>query len=227
MNFVQLVGRLRRKCRVNGTNPTALANQSEEINRLADWINEAWMEIQLKKPDWEWMRSSFSFTTTNAKTSYSATEAGIAAGTFANWKRDSLRNYVTATGLGSETPMAYIPYEKWRDTYLFGANRSVYSRPNEYTFAPDKTLAFGPITAAGYTVLGDYYTVATELVADADIPSLPVQYHMAIVYRAMMFYGESEAASEVYQGGHEGYDLMMDLLGLDRMPEIQLGGALA
>ncbi len=226
MNFVQLVGRLRRKCRVVGANPTTLANQPEEINRLADWINEAWMDIQLTKSDWAWMRASFSFATVNGQTSYTSAQAGIAAGTFANWKRDSVRNYPTATGVNGELAMGYRDYESWRDLYLFGANRSTFTRPSECSITPDKQLALGPIGASGYTITGDYYTVATELVADTDTPALPSQFHMAIVYKAMTLYGASEAAQEVYQEGDTSFKRMMSRLTIDRLPEITLGGAL-
>lgn len=227
MNFVALVGRLRRKCRVEGASPTTLANQPEEINRLADWINEAWMDIQLTKPDWNWMRSTFSFPTVNGQPTYTPVQAGIAANTFANWKRDSIRNYPTAAGVNGEIQMDYRAYDSWRDMYLFGANRSNYSRPTDVTITPEKYLAFGPIAASGYTITGDFYTVASELVADADTPSLPVQFHMAIVYRAMMFYGASEAAQEVFTEGETEFKRMMGRLTIDRLREVTTGGALA
>jgi hypothetical protein len=227
MNYLALVGRLRRKCRIAGGNPTSLANQSEEINRLADWINEAWMEIQLIKGDWEWMRGTFSFPTVNGKLTYTATEAGIPAGTFANWRRDTLRNHNTATGTTSEIIMSYRTYDEWRNMYNFGANRNVFTRPTEYAFTPDKQLAMGPIAAAGYTVTGEYFTVAKELTAESEEPSMPSQFHMAIVYKAMMFYGASEAAAEVYQEGENQFNLFKNMLVLDRLPEIRMPGALA
>ena len=227
MNYVQLVGRLRRKCRVIGSNPASLANQPEEINRLADWINEAWMDIQLAKPDWSWMRSSFSFPTTNGKVSYTSTEAGITAGTFANWKRDSIRNYPTATGTNGEIQMDYRGYDSWRDMYQFGANRNVYTRPTEVSITPDKQLALGPIGASGYTIIGEYYKVASELVEDTDTPSLPSQFHMAIVYKAMMFYGASEAASEVYEEGQALFQKMMHRVEMQQLPTLEMAGSLA
>jgi len=227
MNYVQLVGRLRRKCRVIGSNPATLISQPEEINRLADWINEAWMEIQLTKNDWSWMRSTFSFTTVNGQISYTPVQAGIAANTFANWKRDSMRNYPTATGTSGEIQMDYRGYDSWRDMYQFGANRNVYTRPTEISITPDKQLALGPIGASGYTIVGEYFTVASELVADTDTPSLPSQFHMAIVYKAMMYYGASESAQEVYQEGETEFKRMMGRIMIDRLPEITVGGALA
>jgi len=210
---------------VSGDNPTTLTGQPEETNRLADWVNEAWMDIQLSKPDWQWMRSSFSFATVNGQISYTSTEAGLTD--FASWDRDTLRNYVTASGTNSETMLDYMDYDAWRDTYLFGANRGVYTRPNMVTITPNKSLAFGPIAASGYTIVGDYFKIPTEMVADTDTPSLPTQYHMAIVYRAMMFYGAYEAAQEVFNEGEAEFARMMARLSASRLTEVTFGGALA
>lgn len=52
MNYLQLVARLKRKCRVTGAAPASIENAtSEEVNRLMDWINEAWMDIQETRQD--------------------------------------------------------------------------------------------------------------------------------------------------------------------------------
>lgn len=226
MNYLQLVSRLRRKCGMSGASLITLVGQSEDVNRLADWINEAWMAIQLRRADWKWKRASFSFVTVNGQTSYTAVQAGIAAGTFANWHRDSVRTYLTTAGTAGEFPCPYIGYEAWRDAYLFGTQRTVYSQPQVCTITPDKSIAFGPIGASGYTVVGDYFTLASELSVDADTPALPVELHMAIVYRAMMMYATYEAAPEVYQEGVNGFTRMMALAELDQLPEVTIGGTL-
>lgn len=225
MNYLALVSRLRRKCGVSGDNPTSFTNQSEEVNRLIDWINEAWMDIQLTKPDWQWMRSSFSFATINAQATYTGTQAGLLD--FGAWARDSVRSYVTSVGTDSEIELDYISYDEWRDTYQMGASRTVYTRPTCIAITPAKDLALGPVPAAGYTIAGEYYKVASEMSLTIDTPALPTQYHMAIVYRAMMYYGAYEAAPEVYNAGADEFKKMMGRLLTSRLPEVQVGGAIA
>lgn len=225
MNKLELVCRLRRECGVTGADPTSLTNQPEEINRLTDWINAAWVDIQSQREDWLWMRAPFSFATTNGQVSYTATDCGITD--FGNWADDAFRNHVTASGTNSEIFMDYWSYENWRDVYYFGANRQVYARPMVICITPDKQLAMGPIAASGYTVTGGYFKLPAELDTDSATPSLPAQFHMAIVYRAMMFYGAFEAAQEVYSGGQTEFKNMMGKINMQQRHPLGFGGPLA
>lgn len=225
MNFLALVNRSRRRAGGTGADLTSLTGQTEESNRLIDWVNEAWMDIQLRRPDWEWMRNSFSFAAVSGQGTYTPAQCGITD--FGNWSLDNFRNYVTATGTSSEILMDVWGYESWRDVYQFGANRSVTARPISAAVAPDKQLCLGPYPAAAYTVTGSYYKVASELVLTTDTPALPTQFHMAIVYRVMMFYGAYEAAQEVYTLGEAEFKKMMGRIDAHELPAIGFGGALA
>lgn len=231
MNYLQLTARLKRKCRVTGSAPTVVIGaQTEEVARLGDWINEAWMDIQLSRPDWKWMRRSMSFPSVAGQATYTLAQiqsTGIGFTDFGNWDLDSFRNYTTAVGLNDEWMMGWIPYGLWRDSYQLGAIRQTRTRPNQFTVTPDLGIGLGCPPALGYTITGDYYKVATELLADTDIPALPSQFQMAIIYRAMMFYGMSEAAPEVYDEGEKEFKRMMDRIEQQQLPAMEYAGALA
>lgn len=224
MNFIQLVARVAMECGV--TPPTTTISQTDESLRLVSWTNTAWMDIQSAHRDWQWMRKSASFITVAGQVSYSPT-TDILLTDFGMWSRDTFRNYVTSVGTNSEIFMNYLDYEEFRNRYLYGALRNTRSRPVEMTITPDKSIAVGPVPIDGYTVTGDYFSVPSEMALDADIPVLPSQFHMAIVYKAMMFYGGFEAATEVYQRGNEEFLKIMRRLTADRLPEIVQCGALA
>jgi hypothetical protein len=226
MNLLQLVNRLKRKCVVPGAVLTSLNNQVEEINRLIDYVNESWMDLQVTREDWIWMRASASCPTVLGQASYSPT-ADFLLSDFANWDTDSFRNYVTATGPISEIRTDFIDYDAWRNSYQFGANRYVYTRPIEITVTPSLNIGVGPSPLAGYTITGDYYKVPTEMLVATDTPAMPSQYHMIIVYKAMMYYGAAEAATEVYQEGAAEYKRFMNLLGLNQLEVFSTGGSLA
>lgn len=226
MNFLALVTQLASEC--GPIAPTTVVGQTGNSLRLVNWINAAWMDIQMAHQDWNWMRTSLTpFATVNGQATYSPTAAPLSLTDFGSWVRDSFRVYDTVAGVSNETFLDYIPYEDWRNTYLKGAMRSTYSRPRVVTVTPDNSLAFGHIAASGYSIVGDYYKLPTQMAADADVPILPVQYHMAIVYRAMMFYGMFYAAGEVYQRGETEFTKMMMRLRSDRLPDIRIGGAMA
>jgi len=227
MTFLQLVQRLRSECGVSGTGPTTVVSQTGDMERLVNWTNAAWLDIQSAHRDWDWLRTSLTpFATVAGQQTYAPT-TDLSLTDFGMWDRDSFRVYDTAAGIGSETPLTYMPYDLWRDSFLIGALRSTTSRPTIVTVAPNNSLGFGPITAAGYSIVGDYYKIPTEMSADANIPVLPTQYHLAIVYRAMMHYGAYYGATEVYQRGEIEFAKLMLRMTSDRLPDMLWGGTLA
>ena len=230
MNFLQLANRAKRKCRVTGAAMTTVVNQAEEFARLVDFTNESWMFLQLMRPDWKWMRYSMTFPTVAAQATYTLAQiesTGSGFTNFGNWARETFRVYTTSVGTNDETEMSWLPYDQWRNVYQIGATRTNETRPTQFTVTPALGIGLGCTPAVGYTISGDYYKVATEMAADADTPSLPSQFHMAIVYRAMMFYGVSEASPEIYDEGSAEFNRMMARINLQQLPEMGIAGALA
>lgn len=191
---------------------------------MVEWFNSAWMDIQGYHQDWGWLRTSTSFVCVSGQASYTPTQAG--ATNFGMWVRDSFRNYPTATGTPAEIRMNFMEYEYWRDLYQFGSNRTSTSQPAYFTITPAKSIGLGPVPTGDYTVTAEYFTMPTELSASTDTPSLPTQYHMAIVYRAMMMYGAYESAQEVYQRGEIEFKRLLRRMENDYMPEVTFGGPL-
>lgn len=184
---------------------------------------------------------------------------GIDPEIFGHWDRESFRNYTTANsspiwaidGFGNpvldgsgnpvmvsahggpygndEVFMEEISFDAWRDGYMFGAQRSVRTRPYVIAVGPDQSLNLGPPPNSNYTVTGDFFVAPTDMVADADIPiGLPKRFYMLPVYRAMIKYGGYEAAPEVSQRGTEENAGMYSQLTMARAPRISWGmGALA
>lgn len=227
MNRLQLAQRLRQECGVSGTGPATTINQVGEMKRLVDWIDQAWLEIQEKRPNWNWMTESFSFNTTASQYEYTATEAGISA-TFANWRSgdDSLRSYLASAGVGSEVHMYEMGYRQFRDFYLFSSRTYSLGQPINFAVSPKKTLLLGPNPALVYTIRGEYYTLPVAMASDTDSPSMPDRFHMLIVYKAMIYYGMFEAAPEVVQRGTDGFNAMIKRLEEDQLFDIELGGPL-
>lgn len=230
MNFLQLANRAKRKCRVTGAAMTTVVDQAEEFARVIDFLNEAWMSLQLMRPDWKWMRNSMTFPTVAGQATYTLAQieaTGTGFSNFGNWDLETFRCYTTSVGTNDEMELSWMPYDIWRDTYQMGATRTTETRPNQFTATPAHAIGLGCTPAAGYTISGDYYKVATEMAADIDTPSLPSQFHMAIVYRAMMFYGVSESSPEIYDEGKAEFDRMMSSIARHEGVRISIGRALA
>lgn len=217
--FLELAQKLRQEVGASGTGPSTTLNQVGEYKRLVTWVQDAWREIQQEFPSWawNWLRGTFTLNTVAGTAGYTTTNAGISAN-FAQWKPETFRIRLTSAGYGSETKLIYVPYQDFRDIYELGPR--IQGRPLHVTVKPDLTLALGPIPNDIYTIEGDYVTVPQELTADADIPLMPSQFHMAIVYLAMMYYARYEAAGEIYADAFGKYQTVLRRIAMNQLPEL-------
>lgn len=136
-------------------------------------------------------------------------------------------NTTVFTGLRSEMFMSYMEYENFRNAYQYANQRINEARPFTISVTPAKSLALGPTPAAGYTVVGDYFSTPSEMVLSSDIPALPVKFHLAIVYATMIRYGMFEAAQEVVQQGQAEYAKWKSRIMFDQLPDVVLNEPLA
>lgn len=236
MTRLELVERLAQEC--GAVPPTTTISQTGEDLSFVNWIDQAWSEVQSKRQDWRWMRSSnilgdgVSFTTVAGQAAYElgtgAGTVGVEADNFTAWVKGSFRNYLTSVGYTGEIFMDSIGYEAWRDGYMYGAMRSVQTRPVAVAIGPNNELCLGPPPTGDYTITGDYYMAPTAMTLDADTPTgLPQQFHMVIVYLAMTYYAAYESAPEVMDAGQKGYATLMRRLEAVQAQTIHAGGPLA
>ena len=113
MNFVGLVGQLQQEVGVIGAAPTTLAGQVAEVNRLAGWVNAAWLDIQQAHEDWFFLRAKFSFATQPQVWTYGESQVGIGAPGLGRYKLDSLRLYNPALGVASEMRLPHLDYDRF------------------------------------------------------------------------------------------------------------------
>jgi hypothetical protein len=225
MDFVALVNKLRERCGASAGAVPLLSlggTLSQENARFKNWINEAWLELQnMHNGTWLFMERPFSFTAATGDGDYVPTAAPASLADFRNWKTDTFRAYQIAVGFSDEQVLPFLSWNRFRDLYKFGSNRTLQGRPVLYSVGPDKTLYLGPLPDADYNVNGYYYKKAQTLVGDTDAPTqLDDDYHMLIVYIAMGYYGIYEAASEVLAEGARQKNKFLALLEVDQLPAI-------
>jgi hypothetical protein len=208
------------------------------VGRVTAWVKDAYSDIVMEHDDWEWLRSSnmlgggVSFQTIAGQASYplgtGPGTVGVVADRLGKWAEHTFRDHTTSVGFVNENYLDDIPYDQWRNDYMYGAQRNVKTRPIVIAIGPDLSLNLGPPPNDQYTVTGDYFAVPPDLTADADVPfGLPTRFHMLIVYRTMMKYGQYESAQEVYTRGQEENAGMYSRLQLLRAPRVSWGAALA
>lgn len=226
MNFLELVNRTRVECGVSGPTLTTLSNLTGESARIKDWVNEAWMDIQRAKEDWFFMRQPLQFNTVAQQRFYTPAQAGVSS--FSNWKRDSFRASTVGSNYGDEQLLNYMDFLIYRNLYWYANMRNTYQRPVVVTIDPQKNLGFGAAPDQAYVIVGEYYTNPELMVDDTDTPGLlPDRFHMAIVYRAMIYYAGYESAPEVFSRGQSEFNRIMARIDIDQLPTMISGAPLA
>ena len=224
--FLELVNLTRQECGIRSGDLTTFTGLVGKDLLIKNWVNRAWMDIQRKHPQWQWMRSSFSFATVASQQEYTPVQAG--ATNYGKWLPETFRIRVTGLGYGTEIWLNEWDWENFRNLYVFGAQRTVTGQPVVFAITPAKSIALGPLpNATGFTVIGDYFTRALALSATTDVPGLPDQFVDIIMHKAKIYYGQEEGAVEVFSAGQTDYKRMLAELEVDQLPAMDFGGPLA
>ena len=223
MTFLELCVSLQELAGVTNSPMTTTVSQTGVNLRVANWVKNAWSDIQNLHADWYFLRQDLSFVTASSQ-SYDTTAMG--ATTLRKLDTESLRCYLTASGVANEQCLGYVDWDDFRNTYLFGTRQS--GRPVCFSIAPaTKTLYLNSNPGTGYTIVGYYGRTPVVFSANADVPAMPSEYHMLIVYRALMKYAGFEAAAEAKVEAIENYRPMLCAMEREQLPRVRLGGALA
>jgi hypothetical protein len=223
--FLQICQDFREEAGITGSGPVSVTGQTGEMLRVVNWVKKAYRDIQNRHANWDFLRFDFTFQTIANTPTYLPT--AVSLDELATWKKDSFRIYLTATGVADEQWLRCWDWNELRDTYLIGTSSIQTGRPTEFAIKPDKSVVLWPKPDAVYTIAGEYFKRAQTMTANADEPLLPDEYHDIIKWRAMMYYGAQEGATEVYAQGRGEYAGMMSALRRDQLPSISIGGALA
>ncbi len=199
--FLELARTLRQEGRGPGAagTPTDTEGQTGDSKDYCDWIAESWIRIQMEKQGWRWMFADVEIPVTSAAQDYSlATIFPTATDLerFDHWKPHAFQYTVTSEGLVGQRPLRQ---RLWED-HIGGDYGSIpaVTRPSGVIVMPDNSLRLRePVTEDG-TLLARYYKSPQQLVTKEDVPEFPPQFHMLIVWDAMLEHAVGEVAQEQY-----------------------------
>lgn len=212
MNRLDLCKRLRREAGMSSGNdagPATTIGQVGEMLNIVNWIDAAWREIQGMRL-WDWMWESATVTV--------LANTNVTAGTIA------ARKYVKDEVYQGTTLMTWMAWEDFRVTYPTA--QITAGTPTVWTIRPDKAFVVNAKPTAGTAFTVERYKNPADMTADADVPALDSEFHMVIVWRAAMKYAGFDEAGGAYQNAKAQHDFLMTGIGLNDMPDFQLGGAL-
>lgn len=217
MNFLQICQRVASKAGISGSSPITTIGQTGEAARIINWVQDAYVDIQERKPNWWFLRKDFEFNCVSGASTY----AKSTVANNANWINRDIRCYLNT--INDEQWLCYREWEDFKATRLIGSTRAVVGRPQDYSIKPDKSIIFYPIPNDTYTIVGEHFQTARLFSGDDDVP-LFGQYQMIIVYQALMYYAAYSSDASVYADAQKNFERLIDKLEYDETPKLQLNG---
>ena len=247
MTFLELVQALNREIDWSEADPITVRNLSGNPASLPRWVSQSYVELQ-NRQDWRWLRHEWSLDLLPSGADGSAIDRGdagfqgryafgdvtdLATGQpisrFRRWVRDQESPVRVRPVSGPRNvvdgDMIWLPWDDYR--YL-SQNYEPAATPGYLSVDPQDRLCFMPEpNEAGHRASGEYIRGSQVLVDDADVPEMPTDYHMLIVYLALRRFAFSRAATEALAEAEEFISLTMaDLLRM-QTPTLDVGPALA
>lgn len=204
MNLLALVQALHREAKQAGNVPSTVVGATGRAADLVQWIIEAYNDIQRDLDgQWKWLRREFYVDTVADTQSYAYgsvtdTDAAAAITRFKRWdidENDPPYIYLVSAGLGNQNELAVYDWIEFRHQYIRGSQTA--ATPGAISVSHDDKLYLGPKPDAIYRVSGYYWRGLQTLADDTDTPEMPSDFHMLIVYRAMVKYAYNVIAQEL------------------------------
>jgi len=224
MNFLSLCQRLRSEAGIAGSGPSSVIGQTGELGRVVSWVLSADEDIQNTYATWKFLQTSFTFPTINTIQSYAPGDVSLSD--LATWKHDRIDDLTIYSSVSDEQYLIFIPWDEFQGAYMFGSTRTQTGRPTIVTIKPDNSMCLWTIPDGVYTVTGECYKKAQVMTVDASEPIIPSQFHMIIVWRALMLYSAFSGAPDLYAHGQNEYRNMLRKLERDQLPELGWGPSL-
>lgn len=222
MTFLELCQRTASEADVGSANqtvlPIAVVGQQGELKRIVQYVQDAWRETQGRRL-WSWMWEKVTITIP-AGQSCTVASTGVAAD---RWVKQN--TYVPT--LTSDSAGRFMDYVPWMDFQRMYPRMLAGSSLGVWTIAPDNRFWVNGIApSAGFTCQAERYANPTALRAKDDVPGMPDDLHMLLVYKAMRkFAGFDEAGTQRSIALDEERDMWQDLLNRC-LPAMTLGGSL-
>ena len=222
MTRLELVKRLSRESGVNKVGPVSSEGQVGTYLQLVEWIDEAYAAIQGVHDTWRFHKNSFSKALTPGTALYAPTALDITD--FKHWTPDGISLY---ENLADEAPLHWLEWEDFILNFGFGNYTIETRRPSVWTNDPDDNLKLYAIPDKAYIMRGEYFQKNDVMTHDGDVPIYHEDYHMGIVWRALMYYGLAFAESDKYTVGMQEFKKVLRNMERKYLPNLRYGKTLA
>lgn len=210
MNFLDLAKRLHKEGGIAGAGPAAVANQTGMSAKIVDWIRDSWIDIQAEYPNWKFLRRKDTRSLTVGKREY-AMVSDINLPNVRKFDADLL--FIRDPATNRRSRLKLLPYDQFEaqhDSFADG-------QPSAFCITPDFKLAFDRTPDKAYTVELNYWMTGERLDDAEDIPSIPEDFHMTIVWWALIHYASHDEAVSLKGDAKVFYDRAIRRLEMDQL----------
>lgn len=216
MNFLELCKRLRQEAGYSGSGPSTVTDQAGEAKRVVDWVNDSWLDIQKMRSDWRFLLAPFEVTLDIGDSSKTI------AADFGSIKKGSV---ILTRATGAKSYPEELTPEDMR--MIQRENDDIPSLPLYFSVDSDGLMTTFPSCAESIVISGDYHKKPERMTANTDIPILPEQYHMAIVWLGLMSAGAYDESGNSYQRGNAKFTEYLSDINRTELPGIKTARPLA
>lgn len=218
MKFVELADAVRREGGISGGKiTTCQADRVGELERVVNWVRDAWRDIQTMYTNWQFLYHEASHPIPQYTGVIYPPE--FAARQVADWGACSFRIARSGHGRHRSDPILPEHYQTFRDHMMDPPNR--YGRPDRLAIHPrGESIHLTPAADQEYELFYDYWRVPQELVEDDDEPVMPDRFHMLIVWEALQRYGGYEVAPDVIDRASARSQQLLSALIHDQLPRM-------
>lgn len=202
MTFLQLCQELVRLGGMAGAGgPSSVEGQQGELKRAINFVSIAHEDVLNLHADWAFLWGNDHYDIDPSFSAYPPPpELHI-------W--DERRIYVDGQ------PLHVIDWEDYTP------EQREPGRPEMAVIQPNNHLLIVPTPDREYRLDFDFFKKAEPLAGNDDVPAIPEQYQRVIIGRALMLYGNYEAAEDVKMQGSELYQMYLSKLEQHQLPRRQ------
>jgi len=211
MNYLNLCQRTASEAGISHSSPPNVLGQTDQKKQVVEWVDAAYQEIQLIHQGWKFLWDEFSVETV-------ANQKEVALPT--NCKRPDINDFLVyrTSNPDDSRDLRYCKFPAFRRRFRFDKVANA-GHPTVVTFDPKGMLRFTPIPDDAYTVEFGGWIKPHVLSGNADLPVIPEENRMIIVWRAVMLAAEELEATMRYTTAERNYQEQLEKLRHIHAPE--------
>jgi len=181
MNYIGMIRATREIVGMQGVGPTTSVGAQGVEAVLATVVKDAYLDIQNLREEFDFLNAKKSFLTEVAKDEYTPEEIFLPDAV--NLNKYDLSSFRLTSPSGKKTVLTYKDREVLESRYINSTDRN---EPGVFSIDfSDNSVILKPIPNGTYTVSFRYWEQPEILTEDVQVPKLPTQFHLLIVYKAV------------------------------------------